>query len=180
MRGAICEKIIRGGDDNTELARDAARPPPPLWRGSRLVFSAWLRITCYALALIISTLRKWTRDWPLEMLVFKRVCVNPWQTFVCLAWVALQSALHEYSKFVAGCRNAFIFGYFRFFSSINLVIYFAMFALAQTPSLLWLVCVVGVWSCSIYLVKNTKNTFLFDFVVMRCILTHKRGNYAKR
>jgi len=24
VRGAICEKIIRGGDDNTELARDAA------------------------------------------------------------------------------------------------------------------------------------------------------------
>ena len=30
------EKIMRGGDDNTELARASAGPPPPLWRGLRL------------------------------------------------------------------------------------------------------------------------------------------------
>lgn len=30
------EKIMRGGDDNTELARTSGNPPPPLWRGSRL------------------------------------------------------------------------------------------------------------------------------------------------
>ena len=30
VRGAICEKIIRGGDDNTEKrAETPHRPPPP-------------------------------------------------------------------------------------------------------------------------------------------------------
>jgi hypothetical protein len=29
VRGAICEKIIRGGDDNIEKRADARTPPPP-------------------------------------------------------------------------------------------------------------------------------------------------------
>jgi len=29
VRGAIGEKIIRGGDDNTEKRADARTPPPP-------------------------------------------------------------------------------------------------------------------------------------------------------
>ena len=46
------------------------------------------------------------------MLVFKRFCVDAWTGFVCLACNALQSALHEYSKFAAGSRNALHFRLF--------------------------------------------------------------------
>ena len=68
------------------------------------------------------------------MLVFKRVCVDAWTGFVCLACNALQSALHEYSKFLAGCRNAF--------NLVNLSLpRFALFALDQVLFVLELVCV---------------------------------------
>ena len=81
------------------------------------------------------------------MLVFKRVCGVAWQGFVCLACNALQFALHEYSKFAVGRRNAFISSFplvsfssparVPFFSSIVLL------ALDQTPSVLALVVLVA-------------------------------------
>ena len=81
------------------------------------------------------------------MLVFKRFCLVAWTGFVRLACLALQSALHEYSKFAVGSRNASIP---RLIASIFLLIcvnrsspHFAMFALDQTPFVLALVALLA-------------------------------------